>query len=871
MALANYKASNYAHWLLLVSINSITPTIVLQSWQGARFPSTYPQAVKIFQKDTDGNITKQEMVKVTNRSGDTFTVVRWAEAIPPTYTSNTPWTTTFDFDTTDGDIYFNLVYSFAVQNDINTELVRLETAKLDIADYISGALLFASSSTGTDAYQVTLADVSTYASVNWQEFRVEVDVDNTGAATLQINALGAKSITKRGWDALVSWDIVAGQIMVVVWNNNEDRFELVQSIDQRSAALTEWLIDADTYIAWEAITGWQSVFAEDMVTFASATQIQNIGDVTNNTRVDISTAYGSGVQGSLMKLSLKKFVSPSVNLNLRIETDSWGSPSGTLIDPAATAAITAASLTTSLADTSIYLRDTVDADNITFNFSGSTPDSLGYRLQASIHLQVMVVNKSSTCTATRCRVMTDLGVVLWTATFSWDVATFSSPVEIASGDYFRIELHNSGGAYTYHSRSGATFPQAGTNLSYISGSANAAYSSAAFNIDSIETSFLLTIPKWTLVHLVAFQGTYNSETVNGTNYYGVGLSQQRTNTRRTKLRNGSAWSAVTDVTATAAHGVAFVSTSSVTNVSGFRITLAKDCQITTVIKEASCTATRCRIFSAQWTVLATATFSGNNAVFNTFLLAWSYKIGCDNNGSNYNLRYNGTASYPYNTTYVNFTSAYNGGTAETEDIVSIGVNLQTSQYFAYNSSTSALFSSKLLALTNSIYAYKLPTDVPRLATETVAAWSNCVCTTFGINNQVSWLTALSDYFIQDTDWAIGATAWTIICAIWQAIDATNLFVGKYNYSFAPVASTVYRVYNDWIIFLNVNYSSSAPETVVYVDNTDWNTTVVARSLVSIAASANHVLAVLVKKWNFFQYTATWTVTSSFSAFYPIKN
>ena len=59
-----------------------------------------------------------------------------------------------------------------------------------------------------------------------------------------------------------------------------------------------------------------------MVTFASATQIQNIGDVTNNTRVDISTAYGSGVQGSLMKLSLKKFVSPSVNLNLRIETDS---------------------------------------------------------------------------------------------------------------------------------------------------------------------------------------------------------------------------------------------------------------------------------------------------------------------------------------------------------------------------------------------------------------------------------------------------------------------------------------------------------------------------------------------------------------------
>lgn len=55
--------------------------------------------------------------------------------------------------------------------------------------------------------------------------------------------------------------------------------------------------------------------------------------------------------------------------------------------------------------------------------------------------------------------------------------------------------------------------------------------------------------------MVLFAGTYGSETVDGTNYFGVGVKLQSTTTRKRKLRGGASWSAVADVTASAAHGV----------------------------------------------------------------------------------------------------------------------------------------------------------------------------------------------------------------------------------------------------------------------------------------------------------------------------
>lgn len=104
---------------------------------------------------------------------------------------------------------------------------------------------------------------------------------------------------------------------------------------------------------------------------------------------------------------MKKFVAPSVDLNFRIETDNAGDPSGTLIDPRAISNVLAANLTTSLANTKVYLDPITDDDGQVFNSTGTTTNKAGYRFQANKDLVVTTVTKNGTCTATRAILETD--------------------------------------------------------------------------------------------------------------------------------------------------------------------------------------------------------------------------------------------------------------------------------------------------------------------------------------------------------------------------------------------------------------------------------------------------------------------------------
>jgi len=116
-----------------------------------------------------------------------------------------------------------------------------------------------------------------------------------------------------------------------------------------AATNIETLVDKDTYILWEDCLVNDSLFAESWPTFVESTSVQNIGEATGNTRVAIP-AFWSWTSMTTLKLALKKFTSPSANLSIRIETDSsWAS--WTLVNANATASVTSASLTTSLADT----------------------------------------------------------------------------------------------------------------------------------------------------------------------------------------------------------------------------------------------------------------------------------------------------------------------------------------------------------------------------------------------------------------------------------------------------------------------------------------------------------------------------------------
>ena len=101
--------------------------------------------------------------------------------------------------------------------DIQNELARLEDAKLDISDYQNWTKTYASSSTATDAYAITLSPaISAYLA--GQTFRFQADIINTWAATLNVNGLWTKTIKKQHDRDLESWDIEAWQIVVVCYD-----------------------------------------------------------------------------------------------------------------------------------------------------------------------------------------------------------------------------------------------------------------------------------------------------------------------------------------------------------------------------------------------------------------------------------------------------------------------------------------------------------------------------------------------------------------------------------------------------------------------------------------------------------------------------
>lgn len=80
-------------------------------------------------------------------------------------------------------------------------------------------------SAGSDTYVITLSPTLT-ALADGQEFVFEAGTLNTGAATLNIDGLGAKAIVKNFNAALETGDILAGQKVTVCYDLNTDTFQM---------------------------------------------------------------------------------------------------------------------------------------------------------------------------------------------------------------------------------------------------------------------------------------------------------------------------------------------------------------------------------------------------------------------------------------------------------------------------------------------------------------------------------------------------------------------------------------------------------------------------------------------------------------------
>lgn len=121
---------------------------------------------------------------------------------------------------------------------------------------------YAADSVGTDSYAITLTPAPT-AYVTGQRFIFKAGTANTGAATLNVNSLGAKTIKKNYNVDLLTGDILANQIVEVVYDGTN--FQLVSASSQGNSYSVNADENISSYFTKEipmvvtstsAITGW---------------------------------------------------------------------------------------------------------------------------------------------------------------------------------------------------------------------------------------------------------------------------------------------------------------------------------------------------------------------------------------------------------------------------------------------------------------------------------------------------------------------------------------------------------------------------------------------------------------------------------------
>lgn len=118
MTWTKYNMKDDAQGNLSVSITSSTTSVVLDSGDGNEFPAA-PFIWTLTQIDGNGNIVKKEKVKVTAKSWDVFTVVRWFD-----------WSTATSFSNWD---YFSLFVTSLPLSEMQQWITDVENAKLNKA------------------------------------------------------------------------------------------------------------------------------------------------------------------------------------------------------------------------------------------------------------------------------------------------------------------------------------------------------------------------------------------------------------------------------------------------------------------------------------------------------------------------------------------------------------------------------------------------------------------------------------------------------------------------------------------------------------------------------------------------------------------
>lgn len=148
---------------------------------------------QIIERDpTTGEVIACELVDITNNVSDVLKVTRGVEATRATDDTNTYSAAGKIFSSA---AYIEEVISSEVISQMQDAINAVEDGKVDKTTYKAERTVYGSSSTGSDDYAITTGD-SLASVVDGRIFAVRADVANNGAATLNVDGLGAIALKK---------------------------------------------------------------------------------------------------------------------------------------------------------------------------------------------------------------------------------------------------------------------------------------------------------------------------------------------------------------------------------------------------------------------------------------------------------------------------------------------------------------------------------------------------------------------------------------------------------------------------------------------------------------------------------------------------
>lgn len=248
MPLTRYYTTDNAQSTLKVGISGSTTTIILQDWEGDRFPSSFPFWAE-FAKWDGTSILKRELVTVSNRVWDVLTVTRGAGACLPSSTSNTRWTTQYSFDV--GDSVTHILTPQQIEG-ISASVQDLETTKLNWNGWYR---------TGLGAKKVLVTDASgNETEVSWTTGQVlgfgAGNVPEAMSPSVDIHGQTQKT-TPIGADEIVLSDSEAS------WVNKKALLkDLVIIADQ--TAQSAFTGDTDLFVVKQASGGLRKMTVADI-------------------------------------------------------------------------------------------------------------------------------------------------------------------------------------------------------------------------------------------------------------------------------------------------------------------------------------------------------------------------------------------------------------------------------------------------------------------------------------------------------------------------------------------------------------------------------------------------------------------------------